>query len=435
MIRQRPHLAVDGAAPVRTRPFPEHRSIGEEEKLAVMAVLDEGQLSRFLGTWSDDFRGGSRVRQLEDQWAEHFGVRNAVSVNSATSGLYAALGASGVGPGDEVIVSPYTMSASAVGCLVYGATPVFADIDPETYCISPSTIRAVLTPRTKAILPVDLFGHPADFDGIMEIAREHSLTVIEDAAQAPGARYKDRWAGTLGHIGVFSLNYHKTIHAGEGGMVVTDDDRLADRVRLIRNHAEAVVKAKGETDLTNLIGFNYRMTEIEAAIASEQLRKLEALTAGRIQRADVLRERWSKVPGLHPAVVRPGCRHSFYVLAVQFDADVVGVSRSEFVAAVRAEGVPLSEGYVEPLYLQPIYQRRAFHCGPNCPDYTGTVSYERGICPTAELMHDKRLFYTALIHPGLDPSDLDDIATAVEKVASGIARRGERRPITTRERR
>jgi perosamine synthetase len=410
-------LALFGGQPVRSRPFPRYNTIGAEEKHAVNEVLDSGVLSQFLGTWSPDFYGGSRVRKLESAWAEYFGAKNAVSVNSATSGLFAAVGAAGVGPGDEVIVSPYTMSASAVGVLLYGATPVFADIDPQTYCVSAETIQAVLTPRTRAILAVDLFGHPADFDAINALARQHHLTVIEDAAQAPGAKYKGRWAGCLADMGVFSLNYHKTIHSGEGGIIVTNDDALAERLQLIRNHGEVVVKAKGVTNLVNLIGFNYRMTEIEAAIATEQLKKLERLVAARVEAADFLRERWQRVPGLTPAGVQPGCRHGFYVLAVQYDAARLGVPRERFLQAVRAEGVPLAAGYVEPLYLQPIYQQRAFLCGPNCARYAGSVCYQQGICPTAERMHFERLFYTDLIHPGLSHVDLEDVAMAVEKVA------------------
>ena len=413
-------LAILGGQPVRTEPFPAYQSIGIEEKNAVNEVLESGVLSSFYGSWGDQFYGGYRVKKLEREWAEHFGVKHAVSVNSATSGLYAAVGASGVRPGDEVIVSPYTMSASAVGVLLYGATPVFADIDPQTYCISAETIRKVLTPRTKAIIVVDIFGQPADFDGISQLAAENNLVIIEDSAQAPGAKYKGRWAGSLGDMGIFSLNYHKTIHSGEGGVIVTDNDELADRLYLIRNHAEAVVKDKGIKNLTNLIGFNYRMTEIEAAIASEQLKKLESLTLPRIEAAEFLRERLSKIPGLAPAYVQPDCRHVYYVFAFQYYAEVFGVSREKFAEAVQAEGIPLSLGYVEPLYLQPIYQQRAFSGGANDPRYSGQVSYQKGICPVTEEMHFKKLILTDLIHSNLSQTDLNDFATAIEKVAVEI---------------
>ena len=401
-------LAILGGDPVRTRPFPPYNPIGEEERKAVLEVLDSGNLSQFLGTWGPQFYGGPRVQRLEREWADYFGARHAISLNSGTSGLYAAVGAAGLGPGDEVVVPPYTMSASVAGVLVYGATPVFADIEPETFCISPAAIERAVTPRTKAIVAVDLFGHPADFDAINEIARRHRLTVIEDAAQAPAATYKGRWTGCLGDMGVFSLNYHKTIHCGEGGVVATDDDTLAERLRLIRNHAEAVADDRGDHAHVDLIGFNYRMTELEAAIAAEQLKKLEALTHARIEAAEFLRERWSKIPGLAPASVRPDCRHVYYVFALTYDADVLGVPRERFVEAVRAEGVPLSAGYVRPLYLQPIYRR------------VGAAD-RRGLCPVAERMYSEKLLYTSLVHSGLGRSDLEDVARAVEKVALAVS--------------
>ncbi|MDQ5847021.1 MAG: DegT/DnrJ/EryC1/StrS family aminotransferase, partial [Acidobacteriota bacterium] len=238
-------LALHGGSPVRDRPFPPYITIGKEEKRAVAEVLDSGVLSKFLGTWSPDFYGGPRVQKFEQEWAEYFGVKHAVSVNSATSALIAAVGAAGIEPGDEVIVSPYTMSASASCVLVYNAIPVFADIDPEIFCITPEAIRQRITPQTKAILAVDILGHPANMDGIMELAAEYGLTVIEDAAQAPGSLDNGRFAGTMAHLGVFSLNYHKTIHTGEGGLIVTNDDNLAERLQLIRNHAEVVVANKG----------------------------------------------------------------------------------------------------------------------------------------------------------------------------------------------
>jgi dTDP-4-amino-4,6-dideoxygalactose transaminase len=214
-------LAIHGGTPVRTRLFPQYVTIGEEEKRAAIDVLESKVLSDFLGTWSPQFYGGQQVRKLEAEWSAYFGVKHSVTVNSATSGLIAAVGATGVGPGDEVIVSPYTMTASASCVLAFNAVPVFADIDAETFCLTADTIRAQLTPRTKAVVVVDLFGQPPDMAPIMELARDRKLLVIEDSAQSPGARYNGRYAGTLADVGVFSLNYHKTIHTGEGGVVVT----------------------------------------------------------------------------------------------------------------------------------------------------------------------------------------------------------------------
>lgn len=408
-------LALHGGPPVRTRPFARPRTIGNEEKRAVLEVLESGALSQFVATWGPEFNGGPRVRELERAWAERFGVKHVTAVNSATSGLYAAVGALDVGPGDEVIVTPFTMSASATGIIVYGGVPVFADILSDTFCLDPESVRQAITARTKAIIVVDLFGHPAEMDEINAIAREHGLAVIEDAAQAPDARYRDRSCGTLGDIGVFSLNQHKTIQCGEGGLVVTNDDDLAERVRLIRNHAEVIVKDKGDHHLAHLVGFNYRMTEIEAAIAVEQLRKLSRLTEGRIAAAALLTRRLSGIPSMHPPVVRPYARHVYYMYAIRYDAEISGVPRDVFVKALKAEGIPVTSGYVEPIYLQPLY-----HAGRSrwqtAPRSDGWPPYGRGTCPVAERMHFAELINTDLCFAGLTEDDADDIGTAVEKV-------------------
>ncbi len=414
-------LAIDGGRPVRTTPFPEYRTIGAEERDAVLRVLESGVLSQFVGVDGPDFLGGPRVRELETAWAEYFGTRHAVAVNSATSGLSAAVGAARIGPGDEVIVSPYTMSASAAAAIVYGAVPVFADIDPETFCLDPVSVRARITPRTRAVIAVDLFGHPAAWEELRTIGREHGLVLIEDAAQAPGARLGHRYAGTLGDLGVFSLNYHKTIHSGEGGVIVTDDPDLAERLQLIRNHAEAVVKARGTDDLVNLVGFNFRMTEIEAAIASEQLRKLDRLVQARIDASDYLSTRLAGFPGLGVPVVRPRVRHGYYVYPLRFDAGQAGMTRARFAAALRAEGIPVHEGYVEPLYWQPMYQRGIGIGRDGFPfrqPGREPVRYPRGLCPVTERMHQEELLYLTVIHAQMRPADLDDVIAAFEKVLS-----------------
>ena len=412
-------LAIEGGTPVRTEPFPIYNTIGDEERRAVLEVLDSGVLSQFIGAWCPDFLGGPRVRALESAWAGYFAARHAVSVNSATSGLYAAVGAAGVGPGDEVIVSPYTMSASATAAIVYGAVPVFADIEADTFCLDPQSVQDRITERTRAIIGVDLFGHPADWRGIRDAVGARPIVLIEDSAQAPGARLGDRYAGTLADMGVFSLNYHKTIHSGEGGVVVTDDDRLADRLQLIRNHGEAVVKAKGEDDIVNLVGFNYRMTEIEAAIALEQLKKLDRLLGLRIEAAEYLTERLRGLPGITPPAVRSGVRHGYYVYAFKYDAGESKLSRGRFAEALRAEGIPVSVGYVEPLYRQPMYQRGIAlgrHGFPFVQPGRVRVTYPDGLCPVAERMYERELLYFSFCQAGITRADLDDVVTAVSKV-------------------
>jgi dTDP-4-amino-4,6-dideoxygalactose transaminase len=219
-------------------------------------------------------------------------------------------------------------------------------------------------------------------------------------------------------MGVYSLNYHKTIHCGEGGVVVTDDPRLAERLQLIRNHAEAVVKAKGVEDLVNLVGFNYRMTEIEAAIAHEQLKKLDALVAVRQAHAARLNAGLAGLEGLTPPLTRPDCSHGWYVYPLKIDA-AAGVPRARLVQALRAEGLELGEGYVEPLYLQPLYQQKIAFGRAGFPFRQPGVpepDYRRGLCPVTERMHFEALIYTPLIHASLSEADIDDVIAIFHKV-------------------
>lgn len=420
-------LAIHGGSKVRERPFPAYRVIGDQEKQAVQEVLDSGILSRYLGCWHDDFYGGPQVQSLEKEWANYFGAKHAIAVNSCTSGLYCAVGAAGIGRGDEVIVSPYTMSASATAALVYNAVPVFADIEEEFYCLDPESVAEKITERSKAIIVVDIFGLPYDRDRINDLATKHGLLVIEDCAQAPGALYKGMKAGTLGDIGVFSLNYHKHIHCGEGGIIVTDNDDLADRMRLIRNHAEAVVGDKGTESLVNMIGFNFRMPEIEAAIARCQLRKLESLLLSRQQNCKYLNDRLGEIPAITPSPIREECSHSYYKQPFLYDTQVAGINRNDFIEAVKAElpptelreveGVLIGCGYVKPLYLEPMYQQRIAYGNDGFPfDSAGTVDYSKGSCPVVERLYETDLFCHELMRPPATQDDLDDVVKAFAKV-------------------
>ena len=416
-------LAVHGGEKTINRQFKRYNPIDEEERVAVNEVMRTGVLSKYLGIWSSDFYGGPKVQEFERAAEKHFGVMHAIVVNSLTSGLIAAVGAAGVEPGDEVILSPWTMSATATAILWWNAIPVFADIEDSTFTLNPVSIVNNITPYTKAIMPVDIYGHSADMDPIIEIAKKHNLKVISDTAQAPNALYKGKYAGTIAHIGAFSLNYHKHIHTGEGGILVTNDDKLAERLQLIRNHAEAVVGDKGVTDLTNMIGANFRMGEIEAAIGIEQLKKLKILTSRMTEVGKRFTKGLKNLIGLRCPIVKDNCTHVYYAYPLILNSEQLGVPRDAVHAALVAEGVPIGQGYTN-LHLLPMYQKKIAYgkCGfPWSSDiYKGNVNYNKGICPIAEELHEKKLMSIGTCMYSWTIEDVDLVIKAFHKVWSQL---------------
>lgn len=429
-------LALLGGKKIRTEKFPAYMPIGKAELENTKEVFESSIFSRFLGCWHNDFFGGPQVQELEKKWAEYFNVKHAISVNSATSALYCAVGAVGTEPFDEIIVSPYTMCASATAPLIYNAIPVFADVEPDCFCLDVKSIEEKITDKTRAIIVVDILGQPYNAVEINKLAKKHNLKVIEDCAQAPYAKLNGQFAGTLGDIGIYSLNYHKHIHSGEGGILVTNDDELANKLRLIRNHAEAVVEAKGDKDLVNMVGYNYRMTEIECAIANRQLDKLENLVVERRKNIQYLENKLKEIPFLTMPKVREGAEHAYYQHAFLFDEKIAGIHRNKFVEAVSAElmpielreteGIKVGCGYIRPLYLLPMFQNKIAYGSKGFPwnyaqkENNRIYDYSKGICPVVEDLHFNKLIAHEYMRAGLSKNDLDDVIKAFYKVAENI---------------
>src|SRR6266436_2894296 len=314
-----------------------YNTIDQKEILSASLTVQEAAdnhspLSGYIG--SSSF-GGTWCTILEAAWRETFGVKHAVAVNSGTSGLLAACMAVGVDHSDEVIVSPYTMSATAAAPKVLGAKIVFADIEPETFTIDPVEVSNAITPKTKAVIATNLFGHPAQLKELRDICENRCVWLIEDNAQAIFAKEDGVYAGTIGHIGVFSLNVHKHLQVGEGGVCVTNDAGLAKKLREAMNHGEM----RG-----GILGLNLRMTEVTAAMAYEQLQNAPEIMARRRYIAEMITSYMVGLP-VTVTVVRPGCEHSYYCWAGLLDVPARGPLPE-----------PFKVGYIRPLWFWPIFK-------------------------------------------------------------------------------
>lgn len=406
---EKERLALKGGEPLRESSFPAWPLFGNEEKKAVEEVLRSGKLTLLTG---------QKVKEFEDTFADYHGVKHAIAASSGTSAIHIALAAAGIGPGDEVIVPSHTFIGTVTPVLHQNAIPIFADVDLDTFTIEPESIEEVITKKTKAIIPVHLNGHPAEMDGIMKIAKEHGLMVIEDAAQAHGAEYKGRKVGTIGDLACFSFWEDKIITTGgEGGIILTDNDELAENARRIRHHGET--EAKGERKYYHsILGYNYRMTEMQAAIGLVQLRKLDFYLKKRRENAAYLTENLKKLPQVEPPLVKPYVKHSYYKYICRINQSRLKVSIEGFVKAVSAEGIPISRRYPTPIHLQPIFTSLKGYgetrCPFICPLYGQKAVYGKGLCPNAEQLR-KELF-TLLVHSTLERKDLDDVILAIKKV-------------------
>ena len=419
-------FALFGGQKVRSEPYPIHTTnISDEEIDAVVSILKGGHLSGFSARPGERFGGGSAVKGFEEALSAKFEISRAVTFNSATSALHASLAAIGVGPGDEVITTPTTMSATASAIVMCNAIPVFADIGADDFCISPEIAESLVNERTKAIVVVNIFGRPAKLTKLREIADRHNIYLIEDNAQAPGIRTEEgHLCGTVGHLGILSFNYHKSIQTGEGGAVLCWDEELYEKLRLIRNHAEVVVGPAKVKDLINMIGWNYRMTEMQAALGMEQLKRLDFMNGKRQELAAELKQQLARIEFLETESTNAQF-HGWYMFPMKFKEKLAGISRAQFAEIIRAEGVSISEGYVKPIYLEPMYQNRIAYgdqgCPFSCQYYGGVTKYDPGLCPVAEEFYFKTLLLTDICKFPNSEREVIEFSDAISKVQDNLS--------------
>ncbi|MEI8232340.1 MAG: DegT/DnrJ/EryC1/StrS family aminotransferase [bacterium] len=308
--------------------------ITDESKKLVAKALDEGWISS----------AGPYIEQFEKDFAEYLGVKHAISVNTGTAALHIALLASGIGAGDEVIVPAFTMAASWMAVIYTGATPVFVDVEPDIYTINPKLIEQAITPKTKAIMPVHIYGHPADMDPILAIAQKHQLKVIEDAAEAHGATYKGRLTGTIGDINAFSFYANKIITTGEGGMCTTDSDEMAEIARRMKDLAHS----KAKRFIHDALGYNYRLTSMQAALGSGQLLHIKDFLSTKAHMADLYGQGLSGIPGLTLPVTRDWATHVYWMYAILVDEKEFGMKKDEFRAKLLAKGIDTRDFFYAP---------------------------------------------------------------------------------------
>jgi dTDP-4-amino-4,6-dideoxygalactose transaminase len=396
-------LVIDGGPKTREKPWPAWPVYDETEEKALLDVLRSGQW------WSV---GGKKVPEFEEAFARFHDAKYACCVTNGTAALEVALRALGIGCGDEVIVPPYTFIATASSVLAVSATPVFVDIEPNSLNLDPTRIEAAITPRTKAIIPAHIAGCPADMDGILEVARENDLYVIEDAAQAHAAEWRGRKVGAIGDVGTFSFQASKNLNAGEGGALVTNDEDIADKVWSVHNVGRT---RSGKWYEHHVLGGNFRMTEWQAAILLAQLTRLPEQTARRTENAKYLTEQLTLVPGIKTLPPDPRVtRHAYHLYVFRYDpSGFGGKSREEFLRAMNAEGIPCSAGYV-PLYKEVVFQRKSAGQGSWC-QAGRHVDYAAVECPVCEQVCADAvwLFQTLLLGT---KDDMDDISRAIGKI-------------------
>jgi perosamine synthetase len=389
-------LAIDGGTPVRKTMLPYGRqSISEDDIQTVVDVLR-----------SDWLTTGPKVAEFEEALAARVGAKYAVAYSSGTAALHGAAFAAGLKPGDEAITSPLTFAATANCVLYQGARPVFADVSPDTLNLDPDLLAERITPNTRAILPVDYAGHPADLDPILALAERHGLTVIEDACHALGAEYKGRRTGSIAHMAVFSFHPVKHVATGEGGMVTTDRADLAENLRRFRNHGissdarQRHASGQWHYEMVQL-GFNYRLTDIACALGISQLKKLEANLARRREIAARYTAAFRNLRGVIAPSVRPDVNPAWHLYPIRVNPSHLKKDRAHMFRALRAENIGVNVHYI-PVHLHPYYRDR--------------FGYQGGEYPVAVTAYEQ-LISLPMFH-AMTEQDVEDVIAAVSKVSA-----------------
>lgn len=402
-------LAIDGGAPVRKRPLPGGKKVGKEELKELVDVIDSGCLYRW---------GGSKVIQFEKAFAELHGVSHAVACNSGTSSLHIGLAMLDPAPGDEVITCPVTDLGSILPIVFHNCIPIFADLDPETYNMDIESLEANITPKTKAIMAIHLFGNPSDMDAIVDVGKRHGIPVIEDCSQTHLALYKGKLVGTLGDVGCFSLQQSKHMTTGAGGVTITDNDEYGPRGAFFMDkgqHQDWQWPRKYGS-----IALNYHMNELSGAVACAQVRKVGDVVARRRKNGELLTSLLEGIPNISPQKVLPDCHASYWLYGLTVNSDAP-FTAAKFAEAYRAEGLPASPSYIgKPIFIcsEMLYEQRTFGgtAHPwNLPAARKGIKYTEGICPKTEDLLDRMV--TLPLAEWYGEEDIQDMATALRKVA------------------
>ncbi len=396
-------LALFGGKPVRSKPFTPWPVSGKPEQRALLRTLRSGQWGRLDGPETDRF---------EQRFAELHGCKHGVAVVNGTVALRLALLAAGIRAGEEVIVPPYTFFSTASAVVEANAVPVFADIDLDTFNLDPAAVAGALTPRTRAIIPVHFAGQPADMRAILSLAKKRKLLVLEDAAHAHGALWRNQPAGSIGAVAAFSFQSSKNLTSGEGGIITTNDDALAETCRSMHNCGRIPTGVWYEH---HVVSGNYRLGEFQSAVLNCQLDRLLSQTQTRDRNGQYLAGRVGELPGVYPQKRTPDCtRHSYHLFMLRIDRRAFGAPRTAVVQALQAEGVPCSAGYGFSLPQQPMFRKKAF--GPYLSGIAGKLDYRKVPCPNSDLLCKEQCVWLGQNLFLGRRTEVDDIGDAFEKI-------------------